>query len=245
MAKRSYKKSSRCPEPFNTLIDIAGAVAMGAIADHMEKKHRYTARGKINPYAVSAMGIGTGRLRTTNDLLRTGAMLGAAGAFDADSSHPTAQKYYVPDDPVFSEIKETKVNDNRYAWRMNCEDGAPYGISPFDYETRDEYNIALSKVRDGDAQELESTSVPVEPPKETQRHFGTPFLCCRISRLDNGANEYYLTEDSSIQIGAQIAVQTDTGYAEGIVIGIKKLSDMSADELPSDSMWVITEATEE
>lgn len=218
---------------------------MGAIADHMEKKHRYTARGKINPYAVSAMGIGTGRLRTTNDLLRTGAMLGAAGAFDSDSSHPSPQKYYVPDDPVFNEIKEAKVNDNRYAWRMNCEDGAPYGVSPFDYETRDEYNIALSKVQDGSAQEHESTSVPVEPPKETQQRFGTPFLCCRISRLDNGANEYYLTEDSSIQVGAQIAVQTDTGYAEGIVIGIKKLSDMSADELPSDSMWVITEATEE
>lgn len=245
MAKRSYKKSSRCPEPFNTLIDIAGAITMGAIADHMEKKHRYTARGKINPYAVSAIGIGSGRLRTTEDLLRTGAVLGAAGSFDVDPVRNVPQKYYIPDDPVFDEIKETKVNNNRYAWRMNCEDGSPYGISPFDYETRNEYNLALEKARGGEDQIKQPQSRAAEQPKEKQMHIGTPFLCCRISRLDNGANEYYLTEDASIQVGSQIAVQTDTGYAEGIVIGIKKLSEMSPEELPSESMWIITEATEE
>ena len=35
--------------------------------------------------------------------------------------------------------------DNRYAWRLNCEDGSAYGIDPNDYETRDEYNEALSR----------------------------------------------------------------------------------------------------
>lgn len=35
MAKR--KKRSKCPEPFNTLIDIAAGATMHAIADKMEK----------------------------------------------------------------------------------------------------------------------------------------------------------------------------------------------------------------
>lgn len=47
MAKKKYKrKSSKCPEPFNTLIDIAAGVTMGAVADHMEKKYHYSAKAK-------------------------------------------------------------------------------------------------------------------------------------------------------------------------------------------------------
>ena len=58
--KRKYKKkSSKCPEPFNTIIDIVGGLAMGAIADRMEKKYHYSKKGKINPYAASAIGIAT------------------------------------------------------------------------------------------------------------------------------------------------------------------------------------------
>lgn len=35
MAKRrKSRKSSKCPEPINTLLDIAGGVTMGIIADH-------------------------------------------------------------------------------------------------------------------------------------------------------------------------------------------------------------------
>ena len=39
--------------------------------------------------------------------------------------------------------------DNRYAWRLNCEDGSAYGIDPNDYETRDEYNEALNREKHG------------------------------------------------------------------------------------------------
>ena len=150
MAKRksSYRKSSKCPEPFNTLIDIAGSIAMGAVANHMEKKYHYSSKGKINPYAVSALGIASGRMRTTGDILRTGAYLGAMGSFDVEADRPSSiGRHYVPDDPILSQIKETKVNNNRYAWRMNCEDGSDYGVSPSDYETRDEYNQALRNVK--------------------------------------------------------------------------------------------------
>ncbi|MCC8101553.1 MAG: hypothetical protein LIP11_04590, partial [Clostridiales bacterium] len=46
---------------------------------------------------------------------------------------------------TFSEMNFSYTNDNRYAWRLNCEDGSPYGINPDDYETREEYNEALYK----------------------------------------------------------------------------------------------------
>lgn len=141
MAKRKkHKQSSKCPEPLNTMIDLAGGITMGLIAGHMEKKHRYKARGKINPYEVSAFGLASGRMKSTEDILRTGAVLGALGSFDDD-----LPRSYVPDDPIFSDLEESKVKDNRYAWRLNCEDGSAYGIDPEDYETRDEYNEALAQ----------------------------------------------------------------------------------------------------
>lgn len=134
-SSRKRHKSKKCPEPLNSMIDLAGGLAMAAIAGSMEKKHHYKARGKINPYEVSALGIATGRMKTTDDIIRTGAVLGALGSFDDDS--------VAGDDDLFSMESYIHTNDNRYAWRLNCEDGTEYGISPEDYETRDEYNEAL------------------------------------------------------------------------------------------------------
>ena len=59
--------------------------------------------------------------------------------------------------------------------------------------------------------------------------------------MDNGANEYYLTDDDSIKVGDTITVSTDAGTSEGIVIGVKSLSEMTEDELPKDDMWVLTQ----
>lgn len=73
----------------------------------------------------------------------------------------------------------------------------------------------------------------------------SPLLCCRVSRLDNGANEYYLTDDDSIKVGDTITVSTDAGASEGIVIGVKKLSDMKPEDLPDESMWKLTQEDED
>ncbi|MCD8324716.1 MAG: hypothetical protein LUC32_07205 [Clostridiales bacterium] len=134
------KKSSKCPEPFNTMIDLAAGLTMAAIASSKEKKHNYSARGKINPYAASAIGMATGRIKNTEDIIRTGAILGAMGSFDNDD---------VCDDPLLSTGSFVHTNDNRYAWRLNCEDGSDYGIFPEDYETREEYNEALHNEKYG------------------------------------------------------------------------------------------------
>ncbi len=50
MAKRrKYKRSSKCPEPFNILIDIAGWIAMNAIANKMEKSTIIRRKAKSIP----------------------------------------------------------------------------------------------------------------------------------------------------------------------------------------------------
>ena len=152
MAKRrKYKKRSKCPEPFNTLLDIAGGIAMNAIANKMEKKHHYSQKGKINPYKVSAFKIGTGGFNSTEDIVRTGAFLGAIGSFDAekDTSYPKQKMINVtPEDPIFNQIKYSSAINNKYAWRLNCQDGSEYGVDPYDYETREEYNEALEEAKE-------------------------------------------------------------------------------------------------
>ena len=215
--RRSSKKSSKCPEPFNTLIDIAAGLTMGAVANHMEKKYNYSKKGKINPYAVSAAKMAAGRMNSTEDIIRTGAVLGAMGSFDVEADDIPTYKPYVPEDPVFSQIRETKVNDNRYAWRLNCEDGSAYGVSPYDYETRAAYNQALANARkDISGAEVASAPEVTEATPVAQQKY----QCVRVSRLDNGANQYYLAGDNPVKIGDTVTVPTETGTAKGIVIGI-------------------------
>ena len=238
--KSSYKKSAKCPEPINTLIDIAGALVMGAIASSKEKKYHYTAKGKINPYAASAFGIATGRMKSTKDILDTGAFLGAMGSFDVESNNRINNRRYGPNNPVFNQIRDVKVNDNRYAWRLNCQDGSEYGIDPTDYETREEYNLAIKAAKGEDSIQKEENTFQCVENDEPQTTIQAMY-CCRVSRLDNGANEYYLTSDSNITVGDTISIQTDKGTTQGVVIAVKALSDMNENEIPDESMWVISQ----
>ena len=233
--RRSSKKSSKCPEPFNTLIDIAAGLTMGAVANHMEKKYNYSKKGKINPYAVSAAKMAAGRMNSTEDILRTGAVLGAMGSFDVEADDIPAYKPYVPEDPVFSQIRETKVNDNRYAWRLNCKDGSAYGVSPYDYETRAAYNQALATAR-GDASGTEAASntevEEVVPPAQKIYRY------VRVSRLDNGANQYFLANDIPIKVGDTVMVPTESGTAQAIVLAVEAHSPESAPVPLADALCI-------
>ena len=226
--KRKYKKkSSKCPEPFNTIIDIAAGIAMGAIADRMEKKYHYSKKGKINPYAASAIGIATGRIRNTEDVLRTGAFLGAMGSFDVEADN-APRRQNIQDDKIFGQMRETKTNDNRYAWRSNCENGSKYGISPQGYETREEYNNAILAAKgeikpdkNYNADKADSSLADkAEPISEKEQ-----YLRLRVSRLDNGSNQYYISKDISIKIGDTVSIPTESGCAKGIVIATEPCPD--------------------
>ena len=235
--RRSSKKSSKCPEPFNTLIDIAAGLTMGAVADHMEKKYNYSKKGKINPYAVSAAKMAAGRMNSTEDIIRTGAVLGAMGSFDVEADDIPAYKPYVPEDPVFSQIRETKVNDNRYAWRLNCEDGSAYGVSPYDYETRAAYNQALANARkDISGAEVASAPEAVEVAPEAQKQY----RYVRVSRLDNGDNQYFLAGDIPVKVGDTVTVPTESGNAQAIVLAVEFYSAESAPVPPEDALCIKT-----
>lgn len=238
MAKKKYKrKSSKCPEPFNTLIDIAAGITMGAVADHMEKKYHYSAKGKINPYAVSAMGLASGKMNSTEDILRTGAFLGAMESFDVEADGVPSSHSYIPEDPVFRQIREAKVNDNRYAWRLNCEDGSAYGVSPYNYETRAAYNEALKAAKGGFTQSPDA-SCAEQPMSQATVDDGQQYIYCRVSRLDNGANEYYLSETNEIKVGDSVQVPTENGTASGIVIAVELHTASTAPQPPEKTPWI-------
>lgn len=229
MAKRKNggrKNSSKCPEPLNTMIDIAGGLAMGAIASKMEKKYHYRAKGKINPYAASAMGIATGRIRGTNDILRMGAYLGAAGSFDVQADPPRVKARTTSGDRALYEIHPPARQNNKYAWRLNCEDGSAYGVNPNDFETRDAYNRAIQAVRDGKPETKHAENKPAECPA-SQKPAGQPKgnynLICRVSRLDSGENLFYFASDTAIKAGDRVHVLGEEGQtADAIVLSVEK-----------------------
>lgn len=271
MAKRrTKKKRSKCPDPFNTLIDFAGGLIMGTIADHMEKKYHYTKKGKINPYAVSAFGIASGRMNSTEDILRTGAFLGAMGSFDVDTSDPNAPHSYILDDPFFHNIPEVKVNDNRYAWRLNCADGSQYGISPYDYETRDAYNAAISSAKTSTQDSCEPRSaehtledtlkqVKVYKQEESQdadthtASFDDPFFeddfhvytYCRVKLADSEMTDYYRTEDKTLKKGEMVVIPTSDMLktTQGEVLSVERHMRFSVPQPVEETLEIIGRVT--
>ena len=234
MAKRKkFKRSSKCPEPFNTLIDIAGGIAMNAIANKMEKKHHYSQKGKINPYKVSAFKIGTGGFNSTEDIVRTDAFLGAIGSFDAesDTAYPKHKMINVtPEDPIFNQIKYSSTINNKYAWRLNCQDGSEYGVDPYDYETRDEYNEALEE-----AKAYSTNDDYVNDDLEEEIHenktivSNSPFVLCRLSLLSNGQNIYAIPNDMPLKVGDRVIVQlSNNKKEEAIVLSVEQHTSTSA-----------------
>ncbi len=201
---------------------------MNAVANHMEKKYHYEAKGKINPYRVSAIGIASGRMKTTGDLMRTGAYLGAKGSFNVTTdppgldpnTYPRESDVIVSDDPLLNAISDT-VNDNRYAWRLNCESGWEYGIDPEDYETREEYNLALSMVKQNEEIEQVDEAVIEDDEEDMDRYTAEnvwKHVHCSISRLDNGKTEAFWIDNPDVKVGDVVDVITEAGPVQGVVV---------------------------
>lgn len=252
MAKRKYKKSSsKCPEPINTLIDIAAGLTMGAVANHMEKKYHYKKKGKINPYSVSAFGLSTGKMKSTEDILRTGAFLGAMGSFDVEAEDERGHSY-IPADPVFSEIKTPKHNNNRYAWRLNCEDGLQYGIRPEDFETREAYSEALRRAKESSSERYASET-------QTQEDYSSDtygdekcheqavdddkiYTFCKVTLNDGREPQYFLSDDVNIQIGSIVRVPHQGGSISGVVVAVERFSAALAPTPPEYTPHIICDS---
>lgn len=238
MAKKRRKKSSKCPEPFNTLIDLAAGATMNAIANKMEEKHHYRKRGVPNPYRASAIGLSTGRLRKTEDIIRLGGFLGAMGSFDPDDSDTTNYDYspsssigYDYDDSWEFDNMNVSVptNNNRYAWRMNCEDGSAYGIYPEDYETRQAYNLALANAKNTETTFNDDVNTSEEIKETLEIETQEKYTYCKISRIDNGKNDYFFSGDLELRVGDFVVVPTEVGQSNAIVI---QISSYAPDDVP-------------
>jgi len=134
--KKRSKKRERIPV-IDTLIDLAGAMTLDYLAAIGRQKNGTKRSKKTDPYAATGAAMGMGLIKDTDDLIKFGGVLGTMGAFDPDDDLPISTAAYMA------------PRDNRYAWRLNCEDGSAYGIDPNDYETRDEYNEALRREKHG------------------------------------------------------------------------------------------------
>ncbi len=182
MAKKRSRKSSKCPEPFNTLIDLAGAATLDFIAYERRQKCGYK-KTRVDPYAAAGVAFGLGKLETTEDMLELGGMLGAMCAFDPDEK--------------------------------SSDLGEQYDVYRDDYATRDEYVEALNNARfdvSGDEEDEENID------------FNDSDVCviCRVSRLDNGDNRNYRSDDDSLRPGDQVHVPDgNVGSAVGIVVAVK------------------------
>lgn len=246
MARRKKKYSSKSSsDPVNTMVDLLGAAAMGAFVKHQVKQDYKNGKGEEAIEAATKVYGYNAMRRGSAGLIALGGLYGLNSAIrDIERQEQQARRIkpaYDDTDIVFT----YKKNNNRYAWRLNCEDGSEYGIYPKDYETREAYNAALRLARIGmtgeeDTMKEESSEIPEEMVKPVK-----PYFCCRVSRLDNGANEYYLTENLDVKVGDTVTVQTDKGAAEGIVIGVRKLSEIDIDENLETMRWILADGGED
>lgn len=243
MAKRrksSKRKSSKCPEPLNTLLDLAAGATMNVVANNMEKKYQYRKRGVPNPYRASAFGLSTGRLKSTEDIIRLGGLMGAMGSFDVEPVGKTRRRSSGPswqyDD---LDTGKRKPHSNKYAWRLNCEDGSAYGVSPDAYETKEAYNLALEKAK------AAASEVHIVPTPDDEEHSeeGQPLhdsmalLYCKVSLLESGKNEYFIAEGITPAVGNTVLVRGEDGKEQrGIVLTIElrhtDLNPKEVDGLP-------------
>lgn len=224
MAKKRYSKRRERIPVIDTLIDIAEAATLDYVA-HKYRQKRGGKRSKIDPYEATGFAMGLGMIDNTEDLLRFGGMLGAMGAFDDDDedyeyTSPSSHRTYKTDISMF------KSNDNRYAWRMNCEDGSEYGIYPEQYETKAEYVSALERVKVPHEVPINGKQITVnDEVSEPQEKY----TYCKISRIDNGKNDYYLAGELELCVGDFVLVPTEVGQSKAIVI---QITEHIASEVP-------------
>ena len=111
---------------------------------------------------------------------------------------------------------------------MNCEDGSAYGISPLDFETRESYNAALKKRKSESAIEAHKTDTEnsytsvTNSDVEQQADKSAKYVIYRVSRLDNGQNDYYRSNGKEYSVGDTVSVPTKDGTANAIIIAVKE-----------------------
>lgn len=147
--RRGYKKSA-CIEPFNTMLDLAGALTLGLYTKHRIKKDFEKGEG-VESAQAAGMVFGIESMRGgSRGIINLGGLLGLNSALRDIDEKRGAQ--CIPCDPPFADKAfgiptAKKPRGEKYIWRNYCEDGSLYDINPSDYETADEYSDALDEAK--------------------------------------------------------------------------------------------------
>ena len=161
MARR---KSSKCPDPLNTLVDIAGAITMGLFARSKIKRDYEKGEGEESAMAAR-MVFGLGSLRGgSRGIMSLGGLIGLNSgikSINKKQAQAMAEPKFV--DRV-SDIPKTPAPIRKNLWREHCEDGSKYGINPNNYFSADEYEDALNEAK----LKEEAMLNPIEPITETE-----------------------------------------------------------------------------
>lgn len=223
MAKKRRKNSTKCPEPFNSLIDLAAGLTMSAIANKMEDKHHYRKRGVPNPYRASALGFSSGKLNKTEDILKLGGFLGAMGSFGDSAEYdytPSIDYKYQTHTPwEFNNIgfNQNLTNNNKYAWRLNCRDGSRYGIIPENFETREEYNQAIVQAENSAIFVTEKCFSQDKTLTNDNTKIETHAIY-KVSLIDSGTNDYFLSNCNNYNSGDIVEVLYNDVKTVGVVL---------------------------
>jgi len=225
--RKKSKKRERIPV-IDFLLDMAQAATLDYIA-YKRRQKRGNKRTKIDPYEATGMAMGMGLIDDTEDLIRFGGMLGAMGAFDPDEPDEVYQSSYVgsyDSNPFYA------PKDNKYAWRLNCEDGSEYGISPEDYETRDEYHEALHREKYAWRDYCDDGSAYGVDPEdyETEEEYEDALECARTVTGD-----MLFTDEVSIHENMPIAVEESFEEEDE--------GDLSDEQFPETAVQPITVQT--
>ena len=149
--RKSHKSSASYPNPVDAFLDLAGAVALGVYAKHKLKKDYARGEGEESAKAASIV-FGMGAMRHGSaGIVNLGGLIGINSAIkDINRAEALAKTNPEAQYSSHNQASTRKSEANpvtKYTWRQYCEDGSPYGISPNDYQTADDYDEALQAAK--------------------------------------------------------------------------------------------------
>lgn len=175
--KRRYKKSSKCPDPINAFLDIAGAATLGAYVKHKVKKDFENGCGEESAKAAAAVfGFGSMK-RGSQGIINLGGLMGLNSALK-DIEKRSASTYEQEYPPYVSPIEKTPAISHPVRagiWRDQCEDGSAYGVYPEQFDSADDYEDALEEAKRRFAEEQTIDQNPIAERKETNAHRGNQY----------------------------------------------------------------------
>lgn len=215
MAKRrTYKKSSKCPEPFNTLIDLAAAATLGAYVRHKVKKDYAQGKGEESAKAA-ALVFGAGSLRRgSSGVMNLGGLIGLNSALKDISREQENASFRTTETPFVDKVSYSPTKTvkplRKNIWREHCEDGSAYNIDPINYNTADEYEEALLEAKN---KSVIKPAVAVDKPmpevKPSRVKYTWRKYCSDGSKYGISPEDYESADDYEDALEAAILAEGD------------------------------------